>query len=69
MRTTSSPRSNAAVRKYDQIVTDRIYHIGQGTGSRDSAVELAAAVVGHNDPVGPEPHSVACIFRVDHALE
>jgi hypothetical protein len=56
------PRANATVRKHSQIVTDRVHHIGQRTGSRDSAVELAAAVVGHNDPVGPGAHSVARIF-------
>ena len=41
----------------------------QGSGAGDRSIELSAAMIGHDDPVGPGADSAACVIRIQHALQ
>src|SRR5689334_25246349 len=61
--------AHPAVGEYLRSTRDRIGNCGQGPSRRADSVELAAAVIGNDDPVGTARSGRTRIVRIEDALD
>ena len=63
------PGANARIHQHGQVIAHRFGNRRQRLGRGEHPVELAAAMVGDHDAVGPETHRVLGVLRVEDALD